>query len=104
MDHAPRFSYLSKPRGVDTVVLDDFGGGHGDEVAAWVTVGEEVVLQVVAPAERIAADRDRAGFRGQVRQLASAHRLRDRRGERSVAFAFDPPGAEPEVIGRSTPR
>ena len=72
------------------VSLSAFGGEFGDPMAAWIKVGNAVVVQGVAPDRRAtwgAATEER--FRDAVRELAATHPLLERTGQ--VSVLFDPP-------------
>ncbi len=106
MAGGPAYRTLDQSVGVDVVALDMFGGDTGDPIAAWIRVGNAVVVQVVAPADRAAWDTATENqFRVAVRELALSHPLLEKTGP--VSLLFDPPDSsdsgpfpEGEVIGQ----
>jgi len=90
MTGGPAYRTLTQPIGVDVVALNMFGGDIGDPIAAWINVDNQVVVQVVAPADRATWDDvEENQFRAAVRELAATHDLLDRTGQ--VSVLFDPP-------------
>lgn len=90
-----RYRTVARPIGVDVIALSDFGGELGDPVGAAVKVGGWTVVQVLAPSGRSAWEPPtEQRFRSEVRRLAAAHHLLDRKGE--VRVVFDPPQSSSE--------
>ncbi len=108
MTSAPAYRTLDRSVGIDVVSLNAFGGDFGDPMAAWIKVGNSVVVQVVAPDRRATwGEATEERFRAAVRKLAATHLLLERTGQ--VSVLFDPPdtsvndGTSPigEIIARS---
>lgn len=84
------YRILDSSAGIDVVSVNTFGGDFGDPMAAWIKVGNSVVVQVVAPERRAAWDEaTEERFKEAVRSLAATHPLLERRGQ--VSVLFDPP-------------
>ncbi len=105
MRSGPAYRTVERSVGIDIVSLNAFGGDFDDPVAAWIRVGNDVVVQVVAPDRRATwGEAIEEQFKTAVRDLAATYPFHERRGQ--VSVLFDPPDPsetgpfpEGEIIG-----
>lgn len=90
MTGGPAYRTLDESVGIDVVSLNAFGGDFGDPMAAWIKVGNSVVIQAVAPDRRATwGEATEERFRAAVRDLAATHPFLEKTGQ--VSVLFDPP-------------